>query len=303
MAEPQPSDIRVAEQLRPKVLPRHRWAGGLGPVGPLTAEDDVRFILIHHTASRNDYGRDETPDDIRAFYRLHTGPRRGWSDVAYNFLVDRYGRIWEGRAGSLDGAVQGDATGGSQGYAQLCALIGDHHTEPVSEEASAALIRLVAWLGARHGVDTNPDRVVRFVSRGSSRWPTGTNVVTSTIAGHRDMSLTSCPGDAAYALITERLAAAATELRLQTGRRVSVDGDRASADDDIGGEVADSEAGAHRGNPVSRSADPGAEATAAAGGHGGSPKDPSAPVGIGAAGTAALAAVGALLALRRRRSI
>jgi MYXO-CTERM domain-containing protein len=272
-------------------------------------EEDVRFILIHHTESRNDYRRDETPDEIRAFYRLHTGPRRGWPDVAYNFLVDRHGRIWEGRAGSLDGAVRGDATGGSQGYAQLCALIGDHHTEPVSAAASAALIRLVAWLGARHSVDTNPDRTVRFVSRGSSRWPTGTNVVTSTIAGHRDMSITSCPGDAAYTLITERLAAAATELRLQTGRRVTVDGNPVSAGNEIGGEGSEDEAGArrgdpagptHPGDPMSRTSDPGAEAEA--GEHEGSPNDHSAPIGIGAAGTAALAAMGALVALRRRRS-
>lgn len=310
MAEPQPADIGVAEQLRPEVLPRTRWAGDLVPVGSLANEDDVRFILIHHTASGNDYGRDETAEEIRNFYRLHIGPGRGWSDVAYNFLVDRFGRIWEGRDGSLDRAVRGDATGGSQGFALLCALIGDHHDKPVSEEAATALIRLVAWLGERHGIDTTPGSEVAFVSRGSNRWPAGTKVVTTTIAGHRAMSLTSCPGDAAYTLITERLPAAATELRRKAGSQVGVDADsdRADLDRAAPDDVTDDGATAEPGSGVS----PGDDAEPNSGWlgtatdvapDGGSSGETTALVGLGTGGTAALAALGALLALRRRRAL
>jgi hypothetical protein len=59
--------------------------------------------------SSNEYGADELPTMIRGFHRFHTTDM-GWPDVAYNFLVDRFGRIWEARAGSLAGAVAGFRT-------------------------------------------------------------------------------------------------------------------------------------------------------------------------------------------------
>ncbi len=156
--------------------------------GEILAEDDVRFLLVHHTASRNDYARDEVVDQIRDFYGFHTGPDKGWPDVAYNFFVDRFGGIWEARTGSIDGPVRGDATGGSQGFAMLCSLIGDHSQVEVSPEALDSLTALLAWLAERYRIDTAPGSTVDFVSRGSNRWPAGTEVMAATISGHRDMS-------------------------------------------------------------------------------------------------------------------
>ncbi len=54
----------------------------------------------------------------------HTGPDKGWPDIAYNFMVDRFGQIFEARAGSLAGPVAGSATGGNQGFSQLCCFLG-----------------------------------------------------------------------------------------------------------------------------------------------------------------------------------
>lgn len=193
------------------VLPRSAWGAGLPPKKPLSLEaaGDVRFLLVHHTASTNNYTEGEVPDLLRGFYGFHTSSTKGWPDLAYNFMVDRFGRVWEGRTGSLDGPVKGDATGGSQGFALLSCFIGDHTREPPSAAALDAMGKLLGTLASRHGIDVRPGTKTTFVSRGSNLHPAGKSVTTPTIAGHRDMSKTSCPGDACYRLVPTRLVPAA----------------------------------------------------------------------------------------------
>ena len=203
----------AAEALRPIIRPRSDWADELGVVGELVVEDDVRFLLVHHTASTNSYGPDDVIDQIRGFYGFHTGPDKGWSDVAYNFFVDRYGGIWEGRHGSIEGPVRGDATGGSQGFALLCSLIGNHHEAPVTSEQKSSLVQLLAWLGETYAVDTSIGAMTMFTSRGSNLWPAGTEVTARTISGHREMSTTTCPGDFAFPLLAEEIPSAVSLLR------------------------------------------------------------------------------------------
>jgi hypothetical protein len=200
----------------PAIVPRADWGPELRPTGPVPDEPDVRFVLVHHTVHPNDYGPGDAVGLLTAMYRFHTGPERGWPDIAYNFLVDRFGTVFEGRAGSLAGPKAGDATGGSQGFAQLCAFIGDHQVEAPSAEAAASMAALLAFLGDRHGLDLAPGATATFVSRGSNRRPAGVEVTTPTISGHRDMSATACPGDAAYRLVTDgTLARLATAVQAQ----------------------------------------------------------------------------------------
>ena len=168
---------------------------------------------MHHSASSNVYGSDDVSRMLRSMYAFDTGPARRWPDVAYNFVVDRFGGIWEARAGSVAGSVMGDATGGSQGFAQLCCLMGNHHQAPPTEAAVAATASLLAWLGARYGIDTRPGAEAVFISRGSNLHPPGTVVRTPTIAGHRDMSATICPGDHLYRIVTGDLPARVNRLR------------------------------------------------------------------------------------------
>ena len=186
------------------VLPREAWAGDLAPVGPIAAEPDVRYLLVHHSVDPgNDYGEGDVPGILRQFFRFHTSAAKGWPDLAYNFLVDRFGRVWEGRAGSLAGPVAGDATGGNQGFDQLCCFVGNHQAGEPTAEAFAAMGRLLGALARRHAVSLAPDAVVTFTSRGSNRHPAGTVVTTATVAGHRDMSRTQCPGDKVFARLPE----------------------------------------------------------------------------------------------------
>ncbi len=113
--------------------------------------------------------------------------------------------MFEARAGSLGGAVVADATGGSQGFAQLVCLLGDFTNTMPSNEAITSLTRVLAWLADRHGVATTPGSIVSFISRGSNKWPAGTEVTAATISGHRDMSETTCPGDTFYPFVRDAL--------------------------------------------------------------------------------------------------
>ena len=187
------------------ILPRDGWGADLPPTGPMATEspEDVRFLLVHHSASPNNYTTEQSIEYLRSFYRYHTSAQKGWPDIAYNFLVDKYGRIFEGRQGSIKAPVRGDATGGSQGYALLCCFVGDHSDVAPTTEAQSAMVALLAWLAGTYSIDPAPGAMTEFVSRGSNLHPEGKLVTTPTITGHRTMSRTTCPGDQAFALVRD----------------------------------------------------------------------------------------------------
>jgi hypothetical protein len=183
---------------------REAWArNDMPPLGPLTAED-VKFLIVHHTATGNTYSADAAPEMVRGVYHAQT-TEKGWPDTCYNFLIDRFGGVWEGRAGSLAGPVTVDATGGSQGFAQLVCLIGDFTSVMPSKEMLVSLQRTLAWMASRFQVSTDPEARVTFTSRGSNRWPVGAEITTGTVVGHREMSATACPGDRFYPFVRDSL--------------------------------------------------------------------------------------------------
>ena len=182
------------------IYPRDAWGANLPPTGPIMAET-CQFLLVHHTASSNGYA--SAASVIEATYAFHTSAAKGWSDVCYQFFVGRDGDVWEGRAGALTGPVLADATGGSQGFAQLICLLGDFTSQAPTAAAQTSLVNVLAWLSGRYEIDIGAESTTSFVSRGSERWPAGTAVTTNTIGGHRDMSFTACPGNALYALLPE----------------------------------------------------------------------------------------------------
>jgi len=188
-----------------QINPRSSWASGLEPKGPLSGED-VKFLIVHHSASHNGRSGAETPAILRSWFEYHTGPK-GWNDIAYNFVIDADGGVWEARKGSLDGPIAGDATGGNQGFTQLVCLVGDFNTAQPTSAAKSSLVTLLAWLADRYGLSTAPGAELTFTSRGSNRWPSGTAVTTPTICGHRDMSNTTCPGENLYPYVAGSLIA------------------------------------------------------------------------------------------------
>lgn len=195
------AQIATSEPARAlSIHPRSSWGSNHPPQGPLDSEE-VEFLIVHHSASRNGHTSEDVPGILRSWYNYHTGPEKGWNDVAYNFVIDSEGGIWEARQGSIDGPVAGDATGGNQGFTQLVCVIGDFNQAIPTEAALTSLTQLLAWLADRYGVATGTGSEVTFISRGSNRWPEGTSVTTPTITGHRTMSKTSCPGDNLFSYV------------------------------------------------------------------------------------------------------
>ena len=199
------------------IYPRSAWGIDLAPTGPIPQPEDVRFLLVHHTASPNTVSAGGTPTVLREIYAYQTGQAKGWPDVCYEFFVDRDGAVWEGREGALNGPVVADATGGSQGFAQLVCLVGDFTSVMPTDAQQAALVRVLAWLADRSHIDTTPGATTTFVSRGSQRWPAGVTVTAKTISGHRDMSMTECPGNAFYPVVRDSMQALVTAARTPPG--------------------------------------------------------------------------------------
>ncbi|HEY3528529.1 MAG TPA: FG-GAP-like repeat-containing protein [Nocardioides sp.] len=159
---------------------------------------DVHAGFVHHTVNANGYSRSEVPGIIRSIYAYHV-ESRGWSDIGYNYLVDRFGRIWEGRYGGVDRPVVGAHTLGYNDDSFAASAIGNYQIAHPSSAMIQAYASLYAWKLSLHGV--NADSTRQWVTK---RWFQAIN-------GHRDAAATLCPGQYLYAKLPEirRLAAAA----------------------------------------------------------------------------------------------
>ncbi len=193
------------EAPKPAIQPRSSWAtdgwrsansGCEG--GPFYAEN-VRSIVVHHTVTTNNYAQSQVDDMLRGIYRTHA-VINGWCDIAYNFLVDRFGTIWEARSGGTDLPVIGGHAKGFNTWTVGVAMLGDYHTGGSPTAAALAAVQSVAaWKLSLHGVD--PLGVNWLQNRSSNppmKYPTRAWVEVPAIVGHRDLGLTACPGKLLY---------------------------------------------------------------------------------------------------------
>jgi len=192
----------------PAIVPRSGWNAdeSIRKNEPQYA-DAVRFAVVHHTAGANTYTRAEAPAVVRAIELYHV-KANGWNDIGYNFLVDRFGTVYEGRYGGVDRNVVGAHALGFNTGSVGVAVIGTYGDAPPPDAAMDSLARLLAWrLDLAH---VDPLSTLSVVSGGSERYKAGTTVTLRAISGHRDTGLTACPGDGLYSRLgslTARVAA------------------------------------------------------------------------------------------------
>ncbi len=195
-------DAAEAQAGRPAMVSRQDW--GASRCTPRRRPDygQVKAAFVHHTVNSNDYSREEAPDVVLGICLFHRNTN-GWDDVGYNFLVDRFGTIYEGRAGGTDAAVVGAQAQGYNAQSTGIANLGTFTSVRQTPEAIRAVARIIRWKLPLHGAPTT-GRVTLVSTGGSSnRYPAGRSVSLQRVSGHRDTGATSCPGEALYAQLPE----------------------------------------------------------------------------------------------------
>jgi hypothetical protein len=191
---------------KPKIYSRAQWgADERMRDGSSLHYGEVHAGFVHHTVNANGYTRAQVPSIIRGIYAYHT-QSRGWSDVGYNFLVDRFGRIWEGRYGGVDRPVVGAHTLGYNDDAFAMSAIGNFDTTGPPTAIVDAYGRLFAWKLSLHGVS----------ARSARQWVTSRYL--PAINGHRDVGQTACPGRYLYAKVSRIRDLAAAYQKSFAGR-------------------------------------------------------------------------------------
>ncbi|MFP5218320.1 MAG: N-acetylmuramoyl-L-alanine amidase [Actinomycetes bacterium] len=210
-----PRDVATADTPQPAVVSRAGWGAdeSLRTSAP-SYSTTVKAAYLHHTATSNAYSSNDAAAQVRSIYAYHT-KALGWSDIGYNFLVDRFGQIYEGRYGGIRKPVLGAHAGGFNRYTVGVAMIGTFSTVQPPAATLTAVQRLVAWKLSMYARD--PLGTTTLVSAGgsTSRYPAGTSVQVPVVAGHRDTNATACPGDLGYGRLPEIRRAAADIIAQQ----------------------------------------------------------------------------------------
>jgi len=155
-----------------EIIKSEEW-GALKPKCTYDKNPYISAIIIHHTATSNTY--EDAKQVIRSIqsYHMYT---RGWCDIGYHFIIDKDGKIYEGRPIWAVGAHVKGHNIGNIGVA----LLGNYDEAKPNEKQLKALINLLTWLCIKY------------------------NIPIENIKGHKDYNpATKCPGKYLYEKLDE----------------------------------------------------------------------------------------------------
>jgi N-acetylmuramoyl-L-alanine amidase-like protein len=160
--------VRLAAASSAQLLCRDAW--GAQPARPGGRPHTITRMTLHHEAVVLGDNRN-APTRLRQDQHYHQD-QKGWVDIAYHVGVDRNGNVYELRSTEIAGdtATDYNTTGH---FLVLCE--GDFDQEAVSDAQLHGAALAFAWA------------VQTF------------RIATDTLAGHRDLAQTSCPGANLYA--------------------------------------------------------------------------------------------------------
>lgn len=148
------------------IITRAEWGARRRKSSPDTVRPvDRRAVMVHYSTGE-ELGREDTAEWVREIQSYHMDTH-GWQDIGYNFLVDREGRVFEGRGWDAVGA---HCAGYNTPAVGVCFLGDDDPGQDVPDVARAAIVAIGQEAERRAGHDLAQ-------------------------LGHRDKYATACPGD------------------------------------------------------------------------------------------------------------
>jgi N-acetylmuramoyl-L-alanine amidase len=195
-----PQEVSLERSLQmtgsPRIITRRAWGAneGIRRGNPQFART-LSAAIVHHTAGAAPSSPAQSAAIVRGVYTYHVRSN-GWNDVGYNFLVDRFGQVFEGRYGGIERNVVGAHAQGFNTGSVGIALLGSFGGVAPTTAAKNALSQLISWRMDVAHVD--PASMASFVSGGNPKYRPGTPLWLRAVSGHRDTGFTSCPGGRLY---------------------------------------------------------------------------------------------------------
>ena len=157
-------------------------------------------VVVHHTAGTNNYSAGQSASIVRGIYYYHA-VTLDWGDIGYNFLIDKYGTVFEGRSGSVAApagrmSVGAHARGVNTGTMGL-SMMGDYSSVSPSDAQLSSVGKMAGWFLRRAGI-TDANGWAGLNVWTTERYQAGSTISMPRILGHRDVGYTSCPGNVGY---------------------------------------------------------------------------------------------------------
>ncbi|MFB9577500.1 peptidoglycan recognition protein [Streptomyces yanii] len=187
---------------KPPITSRADWGAdeSISPEAP-EYNDTVKAVFVHHTAGTNDYSCADSAAIVRSVYAYHV-QSNGWKDIGYNFLVDKCGKIFEGRKGGLDRPVLGAHTYGFNRESTGISVLGTYTDTAAPSAVTTSVARIAAWKLGQYKGDPAGSTMLTAGATGSNlagtKFTAGTQYSFKQISGHRDGFATECPGTKLY---------------------------------------------------------------------------------------------------------
>jgi uncharacterized protein with LGFP repeats len=196
--DPAVQDQANAAAAMPPIVTRAQWGAdeSIRTWNPEYAPT-IKAATLHHTADGNNYTAAQVPGIMRSIYAYHTVTRQ-WGDIGYNVIVDKFGRIFEGRFGGLTSTVIGAHAGGFNTGTFGVSMLGNYAETDTPQAVLDSVAAVIAWKLSLYGVDPRGTTKLTSGGGGTSRYAAGAVVTLPTVFAHRDVGSTECPGQYAY---------------------------------------------------------------------------------------------------------
>lgn len=188
----------TSTDLKPAVIPRESWMGA-GEEKYTTWDDEYSSRLdamyVHHTAGSNSYTASDGAKIVRGIYSYHAKSLK-WGDIGYQFLVDKYGNIFEGRHDAIEALPVGAQAGGYNSGTIGVSAIGNYQTAQPTTKLVEGITKVLAWKAYENDLDARATvkLLTGSASTNSLKYAIGSWVSVPTILGHKDTNATACPG-------------------------------------------------------------------------------------------------------------